>query len=118
MLDRVTLRKEPGLREKACGGLRFYGSGVPHVSGLRVRVLTFLHSNPASDLVEDNQIHSGASWVSRATSHAIYPKMSLTLSKMEEPRSAGLFSTFSVAPSCSTNLRCSRVSFVGVSTRT
>lgn len=53
MLDRVTLRKEPGLREKACGGLRFYGSGVPHVSGLRVRVLTFLHSNPASDLVED-----------------------------------------------------------------
>jgi hypothetical protein len=47
-----------------------------------------------------------------------YPKMSFTLSKIEEPRSAGLFSTLSVAPSCSISLRCSRVSFVGVSTRT
>src|ERR1700676_95723 len=46
------------------------------------------------------------------------PKMSFTLSKSEEPRSAGLFSTFSDAPSCSINLRCSRVSLVGVSTRT
>src|SRR5690349_1050869 len=34
-----------------------------------------------------------------------YPKMSLTLSKMEEPRSAGLFSTLSEAPSCSMSLR-------------
>lgn len=47
-----------------------------------------------------------------------YPKMSLTLSKMEEPRSAGLLSTLSVASSCSMSLRCSLVSFVGVSTRT
>ena len=47
-----------------------------------------------------------------------YPKMSLTLSKMEEPRSAGLLSTLRVASSCSMSLRCSLVSFVGVSTRT
>ncbi len=47
-----------------------------------------------------------------------YPKMSFTLSKTEELRSAGLFSTFIVAPSCSINFRWSRVSFVGVSTRT
>ena len=47
-----------------------------------------------------------------------YPKMSLTLSKMEEPRSAGLLSTLSVASSCSMSLRCSLLSFVGVSTRT
>jgi len=44
--------------------------------------------------------------------------MSFTLSKIDELRSAGLFSTFSVTPSCSINLRWSRVSFVGVSTRT
>lgn len=47
-----------------------------------------------------------------------YPKISLTLSKMDDPRSAGLFSTLSVAPSCSMSFRCSRVSFVGVNTRT
>ena len=47
-----------------------------------------------------------------------YPKISLTLSKMEEPRSAGLLSTLSVTSSCSMSLRCSLVSFVGVSTRT
>jgi len=42
--------------------------------------------------------------------------MSFTLSKREEPRSAGLLSTLSEAPSCSMSLRCSRVSLVGVST--
>lgn len=47
-----------------------------------------------------------------------YPKISFTLSKIEDPRSAGLFSTFNDAPNCSSNFRCSRVSFVGVSTRT
>src|SRR5882724_7234454 len=46
------------------------------------------------------------------------PKISFTLSKMDELRSAGLFSTFRVVPSCSINLRWSRVSLVGVSTRT
>jgi hypothetical protein len=47
-----------------------------------------------------------------------YPKISLTFSKIDELRSAGLFSTFSVAANCSINFRCSRVSLVGVSTRT
>jgi hypothetical protein len=47
-----------------------------------------------------------------------YPKISFTLSKIDELRSAGLFSTWIEAPSCSINLRCSRVSFVGVNTRT
>ena len=47
-----------------------------------------------------------------------YPKMSFTFSKMDELRSAGLLSTFSEAPNCSMSLRCSRVNFVGVSTRT
>lgn len=47
-----------------------------------------------------------------------YPKISLTFSNIDELRAAGLFSTFNVAPSCSINLRCSRVNFVGVMTRT
>src|SRR5580765_2607118 len=34
-----------------------------------------------------------------------HPKMSLTLSKNDDPRSAGLLSTFNVTPSCSINLR-------------
>jgi hypothetical protein len=58
------------------------------------------------------------SGAARRTPQLIHPKISLTLSKIVDPRSAGLFSTFSDAPSCSTNLRCSRVNFVGVSTRT
>src|SRR5579862_7114852 len=47
-----------------------------------------------------------------------HPKISFTLSKNDEPRSAGLLSTLSVAPSCSISFRWSRVSFDGVSTRT
>jgi hypothetical protein len=47
-----------------------------------------------------------------------YPKISFTFSKIDEFRSAGLFSTFNDAPNCSINFRCSRVNFVGVITRT
>src|SRR5262245_58527039 len=62
------------------------------------------------------QIIEGARVETRAT--VGYPKMSFTLSKIDDPRSAGLLSTLSVPPNCSTSLRCSRVSFVGVRTRT
>src|ERR1700740_872394 len=55
-----------------------------------------------------------AKGVTDIKSVSAYPKISLTLSKIEDPRSAGLFSTFSDAPNCSISLRCSRVSFVGV----
>ena len=44
--------------------------------------------------------------------------MSFTFSKNEELRSAGRFSTGSVSPNCCNSRRCSRVSLVGVITRT
>ena len=44
--------------------------------------------------------------------------MSFTFSKNEELRSAGRFSTGIVSPNCCSSRRCSRVSLVGVITRT
>ena len=46
-----------------------------------------------------------------------YPKMSFTLSKNVEFRSAGLFSTFIDCPSCSRIRFCSRETFAGTTTR-
>ena len=46
-----------------------------------------------------------------------YPKISFTFSKKLEDRSAGLFSTFDNTPSCSSNLRCSRDTLAGITTR-
>src|SRR5271155_5093444 len=43
--------------------------------------------------------------------------MSFTFSKNVEFRSAGLFSTFKVCPSCSSIRRCSRDTFAGITTR-
>ena len=45
-------------------------------------------------------------------------KMSLTLSKKLEPRSTGLFSTFTTRCNCSKSAFCSLVNFDGTVTRT
>lgn len=79
----------------------------------RVRVLTLPSSESSSAIA--NVTRAPPIFSFRIS--VLYPKMSFTLSKIDDPRSAGLFSTLSVAPSCSMSLRCSRVSFVGVSTR-
>ena len=47
-----------------------------------------------------------------------YPKMSFTFSKKDELRRAGRFSTSRSSPNCCKARRCSRVSLVGVITRT
>src|SRR5262249_39135732 len=54
-------------------------------------------------------------WARKPRRHAEnYPKISFTLSKIDEFRSAGLLSTLSEEPSSSISFRCSRVNFVGV----
>ena len=73
------------------------------------------HSEDALFAAEESWLHCNRAMLNPTcrivvvfTSHAAYPKMSLTLSKIEDPRSAGLFSTFNVAPSWSTaRSRCS-----------
>src|SRR6266567_1989426 len=90
------------------------GLGAQHASEMMGR-LTF-HDGVLTFKLLNEKTPSHAEILTQEERH--YPKMSFTLSKIEELRSAGLFSIFKVAPSCSMSFRCSRVSFVGVNTQT